>query len=53
MHDFQDTKLLPRPKGRILCDKTREEIRARLLKHDKGCRRPPAKNAQTRRQPSK
>jgi predicted nucleic acid-binding protein len=49
MHDFQNTKLLPHPKGRILCDKTRTEARARLLKHDIGCRKPPSKRAGTRR----
>lgn len=43
--DFKNAKLLPRPRGRVLHDETH----GHLLKHDVGCRRPPAKQAAARR----
>lgn len=45
--DFKNAKLLPRPRGRVLHD----ESHAHLLKHDKGCRKPPSKQAGARRRP--
>lgn len=39
--DFKNAALLPRPRGRVLHD----ESHGHLLKHDAGCRRPPAKRS--------
>lgn len=43
--DFKNAELLPRPRGRVL----HGEGHAHLLKHDKGCRRPPSKHADSRK----